>query len=91
MHLYHPDLLPISTIAAAIAIAAQSWRNSPPPPLHNPKVIEMSGTARVLGRQANLKESSKSKVLAEMRLQVLVVVITSDACESKKEIMRLRE
>jgi hypothetical protein len=26
-----------------------------------------------------------------MRLQVLVVVITSDACESKKEIMRLRE
>ncbi len=45
----------------------------------------------VLGRQANLKESSKSKELAEMRLQVLVVVITSDACESKKEIMRLRE
>jgi hypothetical protein len=27
-HLYHPNLLPISTIAAAIAIAAQSWRNS---------------------------------------------------------------
>jgi hypothetical protein len=45
----------------------------------------------VLGRQANLKESSKSKELAEMRLQLLVVVITSDACESKKEIMRLRE
>ncbi len=44
-----------------------------------------------LGRQANLKESSKSKELAEMRLQVLVVVITSDASESKKEIMRLRE
>ncbi len=44
----------------------------------------------VLGRQANLKESSKSKELAEMRLQVLVVVITSDACESKKEIMRLK-
>jgi hypothetical protein len=40
--------------------------------------------------QANLKESSESKELAEMRLQVLVVVITSDACESKKEIMRLR-
>ncbi len=38
----------------------------------------------VLGRQANLKESSKSKELAEMRLQVLGVVITSDACESKK-------
>jgi hypothetical protein len=45
----------------------------------------------VLGRQANLKESSKSKELAEMRLQVLVVVITSDACESKKETIRLRE
>ncbi len=44
----------------------------------------------VLGRQANLKESSKSKELAEMRLQVLAVVITSDACESKKEIMRLK-
>ncbi len=43
----------------------------------------------VLGSQANLRESSKSKELAEMRLQVLVVVITSDACESKKEIMRL--
>jgi hypothetical protein len=41
--------------------------------------------------KANLKESSKSKELAEMRLQVLVVVITSDVCESKKEIMRLRE
>jgi hypothetical protein len=45
----------------------------------------------VLGRQTNLKESSKSKELAELRLQVLLVVITSDACESKKEIMRLRE
>ncbi len=45
----------------------------------------------VLGRQANLKESSKSKELAELRLQVLVVVVTSDACESKKEIIRLRE
>ncbi len=45
----------------------------------------------ILGRQANLKESSKSKELAEMRLQVLVVLITSDACASKKEIMRLRE
>ncbi len=44
----------------------------------------------VLGRQANLKESSESKELAELRLQVLVVVITSDACESKKEIMRLK-
>ncbi len=45
----------------------------------------------VLGRQANLRESSESKELAKLRLQVLVVVITSDACESKKEIMRLRE
>ncbi len=44
----------------------------------------------VLGRHANLKESSKSKELTELRLQVLVVVITSDACESKKEIMRLK-
>ncbi len=43
-----------------------------------------------LGHQANLKESSESKELAELRLQVLVVVITSDACESKKEIMRLK-
>jgi hypothetical protein len=44
-----------------------------------------------LGHQANLKESSKSKELAELSLQVLVVVIANDACESKKEIMRLRE
>jgi hypothetical protein len=45
----------------------------------------------VLGHQANLKESSKSKELAEMRLQVLVVVITNDACESKKEITSFRK
>ncbi len=44
----------------------------------------------MLGRQANLKESSKSKELAELRLQVLVVVNMSDACESKKKIMRLK-
>ncbi len=44
----------------------------------------------MLGRQANLKESSESKELAELRLQVLVVVKTSDACESKKEVMRLK-
>ncbi len=44
-----------------------------------------------LGHQANLKESSESKKLAELRLQVLAVVITNDACESKKENMRLRE
>ena len=36
-------------------------------------------------------KKSQPKELAELRLQVLVVVITSDACESKKEIMRLRE
>ncbi len=44
-----------------------------------------------LGHQANLKESSESKELAELRLQVLVVVKANDACESKKKIMRLRE
>ncbi len=32
----------------------------------------------------------KVKELAKLRLQVLVVVKTSDACESKKEIMRLK-
>ncbi len=45
----------------------------------------------VLGRQANLRESSKSKELAKLRLQVLVVVKANDGCESKKEIMRFRE
>jgi hypothetical protein len=54
-------------------------------------LVDKKDCVGVLGRQANLKESSESKELAEMRLQVLVVVITSDACESKKEIMRLRE
>ncbi len=44
----------------------------------------------VLGRQANLRESSKSKELAQLRLQVFVVVKANDACESKKEIMRLK-
>ncbi len=44
----------------------------------------------VRGHQANLRESSKSKELATLRLQVLVVVKVSDACESKKEIMRLK-
>ncbi len=43
----------------------------------------------MLGRQANLRESSESKELAELRRQVLVVVKANDACESKKEIMRL--
>ncbi len=47
---------------------------------------EVSFHDHVLGHQANLKESSKSKELAEMRLQVLVVVITSDACESKSKL-----
>jgi hypothetical protein len=37
----------------------------------------------VLGRQVNLRESSKSKELAKLRLQVLVVVKANDACESK--------
>jgi hypothetical protein len=32
----------------------------------------------------------RAKELAESRLQELVVVITSDACESKMEIMRLK-
>jgi hypothetical protein len=45
----------------------------------------------VLGHQANLRESRKSKELATLRLQVLVVVKANDACESKKEIIRLRE
>ncbi len=56
-----------------------------------PHAHKIEQQKNVLGRQANLRESSKSKELAELRLQVLVVVITSDACESKKEIMRLRE
>ena len=43
-----------------------------------------------LGRQASLKESSKSKELAELRLHVLVVVKANDACESKKDIISLR-
>jgi hypothetical protein len=38
----------------------------------------------VLGRQANLRESSESKELAKLRLQVLVFVKANDACESKK-------
>jgi hypothetical protein len=46
--------------------------------------VGLSTCGIILGHQANLKEPSKSKELAEMRLQVLVVVITSDACESKK-------
>jgi hypothetical protein len=50
-----------------------------------------AGAGHDLGRQANLKESSESKELAELRLQVLVIVIASDAFESKKEIIRLRE
>jgi hypothetical protein len=45
----------------------------------------------VLGRQANLRESRESKELAKLRLQVLVVVIPNDTCESKKKNMRLRE
>ncbi len=45
----------------------------------------------VLGLQANLRESSKSKELAKLSLQVLVVAKANDACESKKGIIRLRE
>jgi hypothetical protein len=44
----------------------------------------------VLSRQANLRESNESKELAKLRLQVLVVVKANDACESKKEIVRLK-
>ncbi len=44
----------------------------------------------VLGRQATSRSQARAKELAELRLQVLVVVITSDDCESKKEIMRLK-
>jgi hypothetical protein len=40
---------------------------------------------------ANLKETSNGKELAKLRLQVLIVVKMSDACESKKEIMRLKK
>jgi hypothetical protein len=36
------------------------------------------------------RSQARVKELVELRLQVLVVDITSDACESKKEIMRLR-
>ncbi len=41
----------------------------------------------VLGRQATSRSQARAKELAELRLQVLVVVIASDACESKKEII----
>jgi hypothetical protein len=44
----------------------------------------------VLGRQATSRSQARAKELAELRLQVLVVVITSDACQSKKEFMRLK-
>jgi hypothetical protein len=50
-----------------------------------------SAAVVVLGRQANLRESSESNELAKLRLQVLVVVKANDACESKKKIIRLRE
>ncbi len=44
----------------------------------------------MLGRQATSRSQARAKELAELSLQVLVVVITSDACKSKKEIMRLK-
>jgi hypothetical protein len=40
---------------------------------------------------ANLKYTSKGKELAKLRLQVLAVVETSNGCDSKKEIIRLRK
>jgi hypothetical protein len=70
------------------------WLRFRPPSTTRPCKTSPTTSSRqisVLGHQANLKESSKSKELAEVRLQVLVVVITSDACESKKEIIRIRE
>ncbi len=70
---------------SADCLAAGGCNSTDTPPLLAPSWLQ------VLGQQANLKESSKSNELAEMRLQVLVVVITSGACESKKEIIRLRE
>jgi hypothetical protein len=48
------------------------------------RLIKIRSNDTDLGRQANLKESSESKELAELRLQVLVVVIANVACESKK-------
>ncbi len=48
------------------------------------------GVLELCARPSGQPESSESKELAELRLQVLVVVKTSDACESKKEIMRLK-
>ena len=53
-----------------------------PPAHHSPPTV--------LGHQATSRSQARAKELAELRLQVLVVVITSDACESKKEIMRLK-
>ncbi len=54
-------------------------------------VLADTTSVPVLGPQANLKESLKSKELYDLRLQVLLVVKANDACESKKEIIRLRE
>jgi hypothetical protein len=57
---------------------------------HSLRAVEVKFSGTVLGRQANLKETSEGKELVELRLQVLVVVVTSDVCEFKKEIMRLK-
>jgi hypothetical protein len=45
----------------------------------------------VLGLMATSSRQARVNELAKLRLQVLVVVKTSIACESKKEIMRLRK
>jgi hypothetical protein len=44
----------------------------------------------VLGHQANLKETREVLSTCWIEAQVLGVVKMSDACESKKEIMRLK-
>ncbi len=44
----------------------------------------------VLGHQANLKETREVLSACWIEAQVLGVVKTSDACESKKEILRLK-
>ncbi len=86
----NPNIIPISTPTTLALGGYQQTFVEPCKKLvrRNSCIEEFQNC--VLGHQANLKESSESKELAEMRLQVLVVVITSDACESKKEIMRLK-
>ncbi len=68
-----------------------SVSSMPTPSSSSPVTGQTTKCVSVLGRQANLRESSESKELAQLRLQVLVAVKANDACDSKKEIMRLRE